>query len=569
MSISRGTSIDRKLIRRGVKKANLFKENQVLIGAEPKNKTHKKKRIDRHVAVESPEFELLVRLYVPANLLIKNNKVSMKQLTAHLPVLVDDSFPELNFELHIFLSSLVTAYVSSWYLKKLNTENLTFIIDVYETLCMFVKDVSSRISRIVESPRLLAIINELAEILDGHLRDNAVETGIPAYASLLIRRCSHSILESPDLGTLRKKYLSESHISFDKRWSHPKDYIDYYSRQSFETEQSFDAGLPHSQKVEESPCQIYLRVLVKEILSTVFSEPNTKMQGPQSSVIVTNFLTILLADLVIAKLVTKLSSPDFLISTVLGGVSEKLSSSLKDKIPPNNKPHTSSRFEKIKSVSSSVYSNISSASVALRHYLWKSADMPTIFFSPLFSLIDGITNFSGRKPVLASFMKSSRSIMFSLGALGTQVESIIGAFLLDKVGQSSVVDDTNLAHLIETLRCSLFDKTSESSSVPAPPKTISEVRDCIFELLHHQLKKRPSVSLSLMWFKNESEEDIKASIESFVRIFAEDPHNNHTDFPGKNSDMNLLLVMKILDCIVQNIYPEMSVNLHGDTSPHV
>lgn len=552
MSLLRGPGLERKVGRRTAKKAQLFKENQVLIGTESTKKPHRRKKNDRHVAVELPEFQLLVKLYVPANLLIKNNQVSVRQLTAYLPELVDGRFAELNFELHIFLGSLVTAYVLSWY-EKLNTENTAFVYDVYETLCVFVKDVSSRILGIVELPRLLDLTNQLAQILDHHLRDNMVENGVPRYAQLFRQRCSHNILEENDLHGLRNRYLRENHIMFDSQWALRA--VELGSSGEMSTLTSVDM-----EKSIISPGPTYLKVLVKRILQTAFSEDNLAVQGPRLSVIVSNFLTVLLADLVLGKIVTKLSLPEFLISTVMGGLSNKLTRKHTEEKLPGHKITLSLRFQNIKVCCEKVFYNVSSASIAFRKYLWNPEQNPTIFFSPVMSLLDVITNFSARKPVLVSLMKSARSIIFSIGDLGPKLDNFVGAFLLERTSRSVIADDATLAHVIEILRSSLFDKTIDTGSQPLPQKSVAEVRDDIFEMVSSQMKALP---ISLLWFEyaGENEEDIRKSIEDFLLVFDLESPAQRTGLQEKKSDMNLLLVIKLLDCVVQNIYPEMTTEV--------
>ncbi|KAJ8144253.1 hypothetical protein OY671_002649 [Metschnikowia pulcherrima] len=555
MSLSRGTGTDRKAVRRGAKKAQSFKENHVLIGPEAK-KAHKRRKDDRHVAVESAEFQLLVKLYVPANLLIKNNKVSMKQLTFYLPVLVSEQYPELNFEIHIFLSSLVTAYVSSWYCEKLNTDSMAFVHDVYETLCAFVKDTSSRVSGIVKSERFLHMVNELARIMDKHLRDNFSEEGVPRFASKMMESASHGILEDTDFASLKARYLKESHISFDETWA-AKDSADSAADFSKNPNNLRFAGTDIHSGSHGSARQTYLRVLVKNILRTAFSESNLDKQGPRDSVIVTNLLTILLADLVLGKLIAKLSSPEFLISTVMGGITKKFRQTSNTRSKPEGVSQYYSWLSSLKESSQFAFGNLFSAMVSVRQKITIHQKSPIILFSPVFSLIDAILNVTGRKPIVASILNLARSSLWSITNLGQTVESFAGSFLMENIAKSSIVSDHALAHLVESLRCSLFEKSTDSNSPKSTAKTTDEVASEMLETL----KSICPSFLTWLAYANEDEQETKLKIEATLKIFDCEDEISAQNSNGSESDMNVLLVMKILDCLVQNIYPEMTTEL--------
>ncbi|OBA21629.1 hypothetical protein METBIDRAFT_28445, partial [Metschnikowia bicuspidata var. bicuspidata NRRL YB-4993] len=501
--------------------------------------------------VELPEFQLLVKLYVPANLLIKNNQVSVKQLAGYLPILVDQRFPELNFELHIFLSSLVTAYVLSWYCTKLNTENMAFVLDVYETLCMFIKDMSSRILALVELPALLATINQLAEIVDQHIRDNLVENGIPNYALAILKRHAQNILEETDLPSLRQRYLRENHIIFNHKYG-----------SSVQGQRPLEGNplLQSANGIDADPTmqQTYLKVLVKNILRTAFSGSGLTKQSPESSVIVFNFLSVLIADLVLEKLLAKLSAPDFLVSQLIGGVSGKLHSKLNTKESPESTVLIELHAHITKAYYEKAYDDLSTALSAFQLCLATLKPSLTILFSPMISLLDAITGFKDKFPNLTSLSGLLRSVLFSIGDLALKLEVFAQTYFMKKLRASLLVEDAFLAHLVESLRCSLFDKVGDTVT-DSKMKTPLEVRDEIFDLLRSQLSRKLPLNISIPWcvYTNQREAETKKGIEDILRIFAPLDQTGN-EYSGNKSDMNLLLVIKLFDCVVQNIYPELA-----------
>ncbi|KAM9886801.1 hypothetical protein OXX79_013982, partial [Metschnikowia pulcherrima] len=59
----------------------------------------------------------------------------------------------------------------------------------------------------------------------------------------------------------------------------------------------------------------------------------------------------------------------------------------------------------------------------------------------------------------------------------------------------------------------------------------------------------------------EDEQETKSKIEATLKIFDCEDEIPAQNSNGSECDMNVLLVMKILDCLVQNIYPEMTTEL--------
>lgn len=544
---SADTVAERRHSRRFAGNANSgrLKGNKITVSNDGKSKPLKTRKVgDTDITVESPEFQLLVRLYVPAKLLIKNNKVLKKQLANYLPVIVNESLPELNFELHIFLSSIVTAYVASWYLSKLNTDDFEFVESVYAILCDFVKDFARRLLSIVELPNMLDLVDEWARILDGHIRLVQLENGNMHMVNEFLERSRSCV--RPDgqltLDELIDQILLETHIIF----SHEKQHVE---------PNSDDEGSIHIFEEPEDNLLNYLRVTTRNVLLVAFKPEESALvgQGPRTSAIAMNLLTIIIADLVFGNIIKKLSTPQFLLATVGG----KLTALIEEKLSQPKTPDTTPLYKRITSKFYRVYIGVSGAAIALGKLVSPqvSEHKPSILYSPLFSLADAITNASERFPVVTNLAKIGRTILLSTQTVSRRFEAIARSYLAGGIRRSPLLEDKFLASIVNMLTTNVFSRTDSNNDEKQPIESIEDLTAVWFNLLTSDLVP---FSLLKVAFQGESDEDIRKSIEQFFALFDSESTNHSGPF-SPSSKLNKLLAIQVFDSIVQNVYPELVV----------
>lgn len=528
-----------------------LKTNKVTVSNERPRLAKLRKDGDTDIAVESAEFQLLVRLYVPAKLLIKNNKVLKKQLFNYLPIIVNESLPELNFKLHIFLSTIVTTYILSWYLTKLNTDNFEFLESVYGILCDFVKDFARRILRIVELDDLLGMVDEWADILDTHIRLVQLENGVPRMVSEYLKRNQSQLLSEDELSqaNIIDRVLQESHIIFKV----PRNTRENEARLPSSTNE--EETLPHLSSFEETPDQSdplldYLRVVTRNILITTFQAEDTTLvgQGPTSSAIAMRLVTTILADLVLEKVVTKLLSPQF----IMGGLIGRLASDMNNKQTSKEPQEWIPVHKKVFSAVQKAYFTLNSVALSFKSHKPEGVHTRPIILSPVFSLADAITNISGRKPLATYLVKIGRSVIFSSTLVCQKFDSVARTYLAAKIRLSPVLKDAFLGSVVQKLIDIVFSKSNEVSEKD-DIENLEDLTTAVFTLLNSD-----SVPLSPMWFayKGETEEDMKLAVQEFLQIF--DLKNGNAKSPfSESSKVNQLLIIRLLDSLVQYVYPEL------------
>lgn len=518
---------------------------------------------ESEITIESPEFQLLVRLYVPAKLLIRNNKVLRRQLAAYLPVIVNDSLPDLNFELHIFLSTIVTTYVSSWYLSKLNTDNFDFLASVYGILCDFVKEFARRVLLVVELPHLLDLVDDWAYIVDSHIKQVQPQNNVPQMVSDYLSRHSKVVCCDMDESQIIQEILLESHAIFNRTVpavaqrrdlgeqddSNDTLSVRFHGQATGETENSTDP--------EPEPLQVYLRVVVRNILSSTFDSALIG-SGPTSSAIVTNLLTVILADLVLTKVVTVLASPSFILRTSNKVLAELQKRKSDEPPPPIHKRVTS--FLK------QVYVGVSRVIIALSGPDVSGLFKLSIMFSPVLSLIDTVTGFSGRQPVVSHVAGLARSVVLSVDTSG-KIDNALRTYWASAIQQSPALDDRFLASVVQTVLEIVFSRNSDSDESEAPEPSVHSVSTAWLNYF------RGVVPVSWFRYRAESEDDMEQRIEAFFSIF-DNTNSLQNSSASEPTQLNTLLVIRLFDSVVQYLYPELVVGFSAgqklsstDTTP--
>lgn len=542
---------DRRLNRRYIEKPAQLKKSKITI---EKGKTSRKKGRDTDVTVESPEFQLLVKLFVPSKLLIHNNRISHKELSTYLPIIINSSYLSLNFELHIFLSSIVTSYVASWYSLKLNTENFEFLEIVYTTICEFVKDFARRVLEVMALPQLLKLLNKWAYIVDSHIRQTYSEGGIPMFARQELAKRGDLITSKDELKleNLTARFLEQSHIIFE-----PEQKIDIdRSRQTFSSNMTTEEDDFEEANYEPSLRLIYLRLVVKNVVIVAFDPAGTEtLNTPVSSAIAMNLTTLVLADLVLDRAISKLSSPKFILQTVIG----KIGLNLRNQLAKKKAKTQDSLYQRMTQLANAVYSGIN----ATWNFVSKTEEVPTletssILFSPFLSLIDGITNIKCRKPILVSILSICRSIITSSCYFTKKIETTVGRYIINQTSRSHFLLDEAQSSIVRMLRDIVFGNDVTETNPTSEPSSIEELAHLWVTLLSKDLSSSLPMGISLESFLylSDSSEELRKCVEELLRIF--DPTNGDIKGPySEESDLNKLLIIRLFDSIIQSLYPEL------------
>lgn len=519
-------SVEQPRIRRHATKTSSFKLINARLDTRSKGKT---KNVQRDVGVESPEFQLLVRLYVPANLLITNNKVEIKELMKYLPLIVNDELPELNFELHIFLSCIVSRYVLSWYSLKLNTDDTKFISEVYLLLCDFVRDFSARVLKVVESPLLLHVINDVGNLLAKHIEDNRIENGTPKYFTDYLINGQNVLYDDDNFDFVKLKYLAASHAIFD-----PSIIIRESEKNS-----------------KYEPLNLYTRALSNNILTLTVNHSGSS--NTVLSPIGHNFVSAILADLVFQKVIILLSRPEFILKNVI----RKSMGSLKGSSSPKRVHITSSSIiHALKRKVNAILTFLNNIKI-----FWKqqavSNNYPRLEFFFLVPLFDSIYSIKRRRHMTMSIGEMIVSVLFLVLGMKQKIETVVGSFLLVQIWQSALLEDTTLAGIVKNLRDSVFERTqtSKTDNEVSGTELLLATRDDLLSFFNQTVSSKLMLGYVSRWLTDEdaSERDIKESIQNFLAIF----NNGSSDQLHQESDINVLLAIRLIDCLIMYVYPEL------------
>lgn len=514
-------SWENQRVRRHVNRTTSYKQNNTRFDLRLRVKL---KKTGRDVGVESPEYQLLVRLYVPSNLLITNNKVDLDELMQYLPTIINDGLPQLNYEIHIFLSYIVSKYVLSWYLLKLNTDDTKFISRIYVILCEVVKLFSSRILSVVEGPLILHFMNEVGLILSKHIDNCKIVNEHPHFYEKFMRDSRSLPYYHQSYEEVKEQFLNKNHVVFGQN--------------------------PDISRSDSMPS--YLRILAKNILVTTLENSEFKSD---LSPIAQNLVSAILGELVLLKVIQLVSKPEFIMNNAfvrLGGALNK-----KKPAPLEHVKMSFLLFHSIYVIVEVIWVKLMNLMTFFKHAEVVS-NLPVLEDYFLVYLIDSIFEVKRRRPVAVSIMDYFVSIVLYLFGMKRQVESFIGNVLLVKLWQSSVLEDSTLAGIVKNLRESIFERGQDSKKNP-PNDSLDAFQKAQNSLLAlYRLSQSLDLGLSKLinWMidVDENENDIESSISNFLSIF----NNESSESLRESSALNNLLALNILDCFVKYTYPELT-----------
>ncbi|ODV80362.1 uncharacterized protein CANTADRAFT_6001 [Suhomyces tanzawaensis NRRL Y-17324] len=570
---------------------------------EIKNKPRKALRdlqnitlVQEEHAIETTEaFKLLYRLFVPNKYLIKNNRVSTKHLLNHLPSIIPTSstqdantYIDLNFQIHLFLSTIMVQFVNSWYLTKLNTDNLEFVLLVYQLICDIIKDLSNRINVLLKSDKSITdAIDQISEILNVHLSELVCENPYDEYDIKILNDHYDTIYlrnslknHTRDLQKPLMAYLTQRHLIFDSEIA-----PDVIESQFVDPESSSDSIFANDtldqierEKLEqegEKPILdtnrvVYFRIIVRKILGSIFDSGSEAYSiTPLNSKISTDLIVLLLGDLVLNKIFMKLASPDFILKTVINSTVDAIDEVLESKINTPKEAKPQPLKHRIQSAISKAYLSISHLVVNISSanfvpYMVGSSTEDTTATEPrlsflensVFKLVDTLTNFSKRKPLCTSVLKFLKDYIFVHPVLASKVDNAFLKFVSSRVLKSKPLSEEFLCGIVAKLRIDLFEN-DKIENIEQSEITIDVLVEKIFAIIDKMPKVLPSVFVhtNLFRYHNEDDKDLRASIRKILVIF------NYSE-PGSNKlndscELNKLLVINLLDCIIGNLYPEI------------
>lgn len=217
------------------------------------------KRLDP--LASSPSFQLLCKLFVPTKYWKKTDKLTSKQLSTYLPIIVAQH-PDVNFDLHLLLASITNKFVASWYFGKLKTDNFEFLQLVYNCLSHICTDLTARCLSASDPDKIYELVDEILLIFNEHISQ---------------------------VDQLRSQINNQKHMNTDEK--NEKELVESFLR------------LHHLFFVNRTD---YLQALSSQLIDISFA--NSEI-NPTSSALISSFCTVLVADTILGKLVDKLSQP--------------------------------------------------------------------------------------------------------------------------------------------------------------------------------------------------------------------------------------------------------------------
>ncbi|CAG90729.2 DEHA2G15884p [Debaryomyces hansenii CBS767] len=526
-----------------------------------KHKIRKNKEQHEPV-IDTPEFKLLCKLFVPPKYLIHNDKIAVKQLYNNLPLIVpgaiesNNSQFNLNFELHLFLSSIVTHYITSWYLSKLNTDNLEFVRNVYNILSEFAKDFIRRFD-IILSNGLLPLINELGSILNNHIEeivtDSTSTNDIKFVDDYLRENMNRNTIKNADkdVKEIIKQYLADKHVIFENIE------IQIPSEKVSET-----------QHAEGNRIQ-YFRLIAKELITISFDSNNSyddiSQSTPTTSHITMSLLTILIADLIIDKLFKKIASPQFMLETIINNTFDTITKfSYKNEDAQsgnkNNGPRT------IGSLIYNSFNNITHLIFNIHNIseTYGSYNSTNILENSLFRLINTVTDLSSKKPLLASFLQFIKRTIMANKSTARIFDASSKWFIYNQVARSGILSDEFSCKILRSLREGVFKDDSDEDAkenIQEEKMTIESLSCKMVGILSNQIPNSifaGKIITNIFRSSNETDEDLKRSISKFLKIFNFDISSMDNNSINEVCYLNQLLMIQWIDCIVSNLYPELT-----------
>lgn len=498
--------------------------------------------------LETSEFRLLCRLFLPKRKIIISEKATLIELLPHLPELVDeqrlllDLDSNINFQLHFFLASIIVQYVNTWYFSKLSTNNYDFISYLYSTLCTLSGTLISRM-RAHSVLSWLEILDDLCNILEKHI--NGLKNELNDEYARISTFFSNSELNSREAVHINQtlfNYLLKNHIVFE-------------TGQSSISSETFE--------VIELRKLAYLRFISKRIIiealrndSNIYSSFAT-IDGDLS--IAGDFLVIMLGDIVLHKAVSTLSSPLFLFSkieSVLGTMESE-----KDKAREEQSTIMRHFLQLILYCEYICYlimmpfkflSFIYRTS-KLRYGSESRKEAFSIFDCSLFPLLDSLTDFSISKPLVTAILRVMVVLLRKVPLICNFTEDVAKTYIERSILQCGFGDTEFYSKAVSELRSLIFIEVEvqDTSSVPDKDKDVKMLASRIAKFI-----RRYS-------YTGYTDADLTYDTALFNRIltllmiFNTGKDGQLLQSFNETSLLNELLALKFLECVLAHVFSDI------------
>ncbi|KAI5955675.1 hypothetical protein KGF54_001177 [Candida jiufengensis] len=446
---------------------------------------------------EFEEIEFLKLMYSKSD-----PNIEVEQLQKLLPIL--NLIPNLNWSIHIFLSTIMVKFINSWYLTKLNTNNFEFVEKVYnEVIVVFAQDLNIRITKLFEDEdQILNLEDVLIQILDEHLKE---------FVEKDDREYSYKVIND-----YYDKANNENNLHYDPNLK-PHEILDQYL---FEKHIIFDTTNEESQL-------LYFRVLVKKILQVAFKNLSNSIYDSKIS---SDLVILILSDLILNKLFEKLSSQEFIIGNI-----DKIVTSILQSMKDNKKTKkVSTVLNKLSGIVDGLYFTVC---LSIR----SRSNKFDFLQSSVFTLLNNLLFINLYKPMIYGSFLSIQTIISNFSILHNWFNNLLSNYILKHFKNLEV--PTKLSQLIDNLRVQLFyEEKLDVKEEEEEAIEIDQITNNILQILN---------SLPIINQGIEDKEIVQKSIKSVLIIFAEDEEIN------QNNKINKYLIIKLLDFIVHTFYNEI------------
>ncbi|KAG7192849.1 uncharacterized protein KQ657_001306 [Scheffersomyces spartinae] len=266
----------------------------------------------------------------------------------------------------------------------------------------------------------------------------------------------------------------------------------------------------------------YLEILSIKLLEAILPD----FDSPLTSPLVLSFVSSLLGDLVLQKTLDVLSSPEFLIKQIYTQVLPRI----------KNRTKETALFISIKDRAKQMCLKLYNVIMASSSTTPSSIDLLRL---QAFALVDLVTEFSTRQPLLASSLLFCRGIV----ELGTFTQQKVNAILISYL--RGLVETLDIPGLSCTIMSALgeaifnFRKENKGNEPMEDSPSFSEMMDSIAETF-------AKLAPSSFYYQEETSTDLNEFFRNRLQLLT---------YP----ELNKLVVLELLDMILGVLYPEITV----------
>lgn len=383
-----------------------------------------------------------------------------------LPKVVDD--PTLNRLIHLFMAAIVQNYIALWYLTKLNTDDPTFVVEVYHLFVEIARDVCGRITRVATADTALLTLYRVASTIETHF----------------------------------ERANDDSYLN----WGHPL--------------------------VATSQAD-YLRLLTRKMLQATFSLIPNPSVTLDTTKIGNSLVQAVVADLVLAKTLEKLASPEFLRQIIHDlakrAIVEK--DSKRDSLPVSLWQRAQDAMAGIQQAWTK-FSSIRKEGMKLEG-IESSVD---VLHHSVWSLLASMSNIQHRRPFVYYTICTGREVVKKIPWLHRWINHQINSVLTQSI---DLTDPSIIASTIDHLRDSLFNDASPSkppTTIPSSDETVDAVTTALMKVLQRLTRDNK------FWFyQDETYSEYRAGVRNTLEVL-------------EHCHSNKLLIIQLLDILVGELW---------------